>query len=343
MMILREGMRCVVCGSESTEGGQYCSRCGAIIAEPIRVDDPRLVDAENDLRKTIGSRQATDVIIEPLWAIVPLVLTIVGMVAGFATFLARFPSADDYSNWTAGDALSSMRDFFVILILFSVASAIVLATITYRLVKRRNDHSSREQYERMALVKLVKSAAWSRERSDSVFLELRIMEQDSGQQRNRDPLIWSLAIALGGVTTIGILPLFFVSDPEAQIGIIVLSIGLSVLVGIVATILMYYMFYWFGKDIREHDTRWNIFYFNARNAMSKLGFPSPSTSKYGNSQLPERSFVLYFVLTLFFSPFIYYWWYALIKDPNEHIRAQWKFEDDMLSAISDKRYQPTPS
>ncbi len=335
-------MRCVVCGSESTEGGQYCSGCGAIVAEPIRVDDPRLIDAENDLRKAIGYRQSSDVIIEPLWAVVPLILTIVGAVAGFAAFVAQFPSANEYSSWTAGDALSSMRAFFMILILFSVASAAVLASITYRLVKRRSDHSSREQHVRMALVKLVKSAAWSRERSNSVFPELGIMEQDSGQQRSRDPLTWSLAVALGGVATIGLLPLFFVSDPEVQIGVILLAIMLTALVGLVSSILMYYMFYWLGKDIKEHDTRWNIFNFNARNALSKLGFPSPTTSRYGNSQLPERSFVLYFVLTIFFSPFIYYWWYALIKDPNEHFRAQWQFEDDLLSTISDRRYQSTP-
>lgn len=335
-------MRCVVCGSESVERGQYCPRCGSIIAEPVRLDDPRLVSAEDDLRKAIGFRQSTDVMIEPLWAIVPLILSIVGAVAGIAIYLARFPSFNDSSGWTAGEAISSMRDFFLMLFLTSLASATVLASITYKLVKRRKDHSSREQGVRMALVKLVRAAAWSRERSDSVFPELRIMEQDLGLQKRRDPLAWSLAIALGGVTMIGILPLFFVSDLEDQIGIIFLSFGLSALVGLVAFILMYYMFYWFGKDIKEHDTRWNIFSYNARNAMSKLGFPSPTTSRYGQSQLPERPFVLYFVVTLFFSPFVYYWWYTLIKDPNEHFRAQWRFEDDLLATISDKRYQSSP-
>lgn len=335
-------MRCVVCGSESTEGGLYCSRCGAIIAERIRLDDPRLVGAEDDLRKAIELRRSTDVIIEPLWAIVPLILTIVGMVAGFAVFLAQAPSVNDYQGWTVADALSSMRDFFVVMTIFSLASATILAFITYRLVKRRNYHFSSEQGVKMALVKLIKDAAWSRERYDSVTPELTYMELGSVQQR-RNPLAWSFAIVLSGVPMIGVLPLFLVSnqDLETRMGLIVLSIGLSVLVGLVASVLMYYMFYWLGKDIREHDTRWNIFGYNAGNAMSKLGFPSPTTSRYGYSQLPERSFVLYLVVTLFFSPFVYYWWYALIKDPNEHLQAHRRFEDDLLASIAGQRYPST--
>jgi len=335
-------MRCVICGAESTEGGQYCSRCGAIIAEPIRSDDPRLVGAKEDLRKAIGSRQSTDVIIEPLWAIVPLILTIVGAITGFVITLSRFQSVRDYSSWTAADSLSSMRDFFLTLVIFSIASATILAIITYRLVKRRNQHFSREQGVRMALVKLIKSAAWSRERYDSVFPELRIMDQDSDLQPSRDPLAWSLAIAISSVSIIGILPIFLVSDPEAQIGVIVLAIVLTALVGLVSSILMFYMFYWLGKDFKEHDTRWNAVRSYASNAMSKLGVSSPTTSRHGNSQLPERSFILYLLVTLFFSPFVYYWWYTLIKDPNEHFRAQWKFEDELLASIADKRRPLTP-
>lgn len=85
------------------------------------MDDPRLASAEDDLRKAIGFRQSTDIMIEPLWAIAPLILSIVGVVAGIAIYLARFPSFNDYSGWTAAEAISSMRDFFLILILTSLA------------------------------------------------------------------------------------------------------------------------------------------------------------------------------------------------------------------------------
>jgi hypothetical protein len=155
-------------------------------------------------------------------------------------------------------------------------------------------------------------------------------------------MAWSFAIALGAVSTIGISSIFMVSNPDAWIGAIVLAIVLSALVGLIAFILMIYMFYWLGKDVKEHDTKWSIFSCNARNAMSKLGFPSPATSRYGYSQLPEREFAMYLLVTLFFSPFVYYWWYALIKDPNEHFRAQWRFEDELLATIAGRRHPSTP-
>lgn len=98
------------------------------------------------------------------------------------------------------------------------------------------------------------------------------------------------------------------------------------------------MFYWLGKDIKEHDTRWGIFSSSARIAMSKLGFPYPNTLGYGTTELPERSFALYLILTLFVSPFVYYWWYTLIKDPNDHFRSQWVFEDELLATMKVQRH-----
>ena len=300
------------------------------------MDDPRLVAAEEDLRRAIGARKSTDVIIEPWWAVAPLILTLVGAIAGVATMLARMRSLTSDSDWA--DAMAGMRDGFLVVIVFSVLSIAVLALITYMLVKRRNDHFSREDEVRTALVQLIRSAAWSKERSDFVFPELRMIDQYVGYEPRRDPLLWSLAIALGGLSIFGVLPFFFVSDPSASIGIIFLSIGLAALIGFISFVLTIYMFYWLGKDIKEHDTRWGIFSSSARIAMSKLGFPYPNTLGYGTTELPERSFALYLILTLFVSPFVYYWWYTLIKDPNDHFRSQWVFEDELLATMKVQRH-----
>ena len=73
----------------------------------------------------------------------------------------------------------------------------------------------------------------------------------------------------------------------------------------------------------------------ARNALSKLGFPAgrPFTIQ----RLPERSFALYLVLTIFTGIFVYYWLYALVKDPNEHFKYQWEFEDNLTSSLGIQR------
>lgn len=326
-------MKCGVCGSESEGGGQYCPRCGAIIAEPIRPDDPRLVTAEDDLQKAIRSRRASDAIIEPLWAFVPLILSIVGAIVFFAIFVSRIQSLVGTTGSTPNDVLSPFRDAFIVIIFFSVASIAIFVLITYKLVKRRNDHFSREHEVKMALVKLVRSAAWSPERLNNVHLELRIMEQGLGGYTRRDPVFWSFAIALGATSVFGILTFFWLPTSPNQAGIIFLSIGLSALIGFVSFVLMIYMFYWLGKDVKEHDLRWFEFSHYARKAMSKLGFPYPSSLGYGISSLPDRSFAIYLILTIFFSPFVYYWWYTLIKDPNDHFRSQWVFEDETITAI----------
>lgn len=338
--------KCPVCGSESPEGGQYCSRCGAIIAEPIRLDDPRLVGAEDDLKKAIRFRRPTDVIIEPLLAFIPLVLSIVGAIVGIVAMVIQFQSISQNTNLTSADIFSRMRGSFVVIALFSAASVAILAFITYGLVKRRNDHSVREHDLMIALVRLVKSAAWTPERYYNVNHELRIMELESGQLPYRSPLVWSLVVALGAVSAIGLLPIIMASDTEAWMGVFLLTIGLSALVGFVSYVLMIYMFYWLGKDFKQHDTRLDMMISNGRSALWKLGFPPPATYDYGHAGLPDRSFVVYLIVTVFFSPFVYYWWYTLIKDPNEHFRAQWKFEDELLATIGDQRHplpRPGPS
>ena len=325
-------MKCGVCGTESAFVGQFCPRCGAILAEPIRLDDSRLSGAKEDLRNAIRSRKSTDVIIEPLWAVVPLILTFVGAIAGIVLIFSRVQSVA--SGTTPEEVFSSMRDGFGVIFVASLISVTVQAVITYMLVKRRNDHFAREGHVRVALVKLIKSAAWSPERATKVAPELNTMELEWGMQ-SRNPLAWSLVVALGAVGAVGLLSLFLVSGGGDWFGAFILAIVLSAAAGFVSFVLIIYMFYWLGKDFREHDTRWNSFTFNARNALSKLGFPQPR-SGLGGSQLPDREFALYLILTIFFSPFVYYWWYTLIKDPNDHFRSQWVLEDELLAAIGDR-------
>lgn len=335
-------LRCPVCGTVATLGGQYCLRCGAIVAEPIRFDDPRLVNAADDLKRAIESRRLTDRIIEPMWAVVPLFLTIIGTIIGIVAMVSSIENISVDTNPTPTDVFSSMRGSFLIIAGFSGASTLILSAITYLLVKRRNDHFSREGEVRAALARLVQSAAWSGDRHKYVTSELMSMDVNSASSNRREPLLWAFAIALGGVGLVGLLSLTFATNESSLLGAMLLAIGLSALTGISSFVLMLYMFHWLGKDLRDHETSWNNFSYSAVNAMSKLGFHFPRGRSLGWNQVPERSFVLYFVLMIFFSPFVYYWWYTLIKDPNDHMRAQWVVEDEMLAAIGGRRYSAAP-
>ncbi len=104
---------------------------------------------------------------------------------------------------------------------------------------------------------------------------------------------------------------------------------------IVPVIGMYYVLYFLMKDIYAHHQRIAVFMQYSQMGLNKMGknvvVPSWKT-------LPERSFLLYFILACICSPFGIYWMYTLIKDYNDHFKNQWQFEDQILSGGS-SQYQ----
>lgn len=55
---------------------------------------------------------------------------------------------------------------------------------------------------------------------------------------------------------------------------------------------------------------------------------------YRTPRLPDRSMILYVILTIFTGIFALYWLYVLVKDPNDHFANQWRFEDSLVAAIA---------
>jgi len=102
----------------------------------------------------------------------------------------------------------------------------------------------------------------------------------------------------------------------------------TVLAIVIPWIGILYVLYFLMKDIYSHHQRINAFMENTRIASNKLGesivVPSWKT-------LEERNFVIYFLISCFCTPFMYYWMYSIIKDYNEHFKNQWRFEDQMAS------------
>lgn len=92
-----------------------------------------------------------------------------------------------------------------------------------------------------------------------------------------------------------------------------------------------YVLYFLTRDPHRHDSRQQPFMQQVQMALSKLGktvvVPSWKT-------IPSRSFFLYFILSILtLGLFEFYWYYVLIKDFNEHFKAQWSFEDQLAYAI----------
>jgi hypothetical protein len=112
----------------------------------------------------------------------------------------------------------------------------------------------------------------------------------------------------------------------------VLLIPLILLIAVGELLAMLYMFYFLGKQMYEHDERWLVFEQNAKSVMTKLRWPQ--IVRMRQSRLEKREFAIYLIVSIFVFPFVLYWWYALIKDPNTHFTSQWEFEDRLAEIIS---------
>jgi len=182
----------------------------------------------------------------------------------------------------------------------SIIATVLIVILIYKLFNRNNLHSRREAMFRAAVVDYIKRKAIEKGLSQAVASQVQTMESINYESRSYEPersaVLWAI---------LPIIPI---------VGLIFLIIDL----------------YYLTSFPPSHDRRWHAFTQQAQYAGSQLGMnlmlPSWKT-------LPERSFIIYFLLTLVTSVFMIYWAYVLIKDMNEHYRAQWQFEDQFVREI----------
>jgi hypothetical protein len=94
--------------------------------------------------------------------------------------------------------------------------------------------------------------------------------------------------------------------------------------------LAYYYLYHLNLIPGPHDSRWLRFLALNSSAVPKLGFTAPSVPP---ATLSKRPFALYAIVSLVFFPFLAYWYHVMIREVNEHFKAQWKVEDELLSSF----------
>ena len=103
---------------------------------------------------------------------------------------------------------------------------------------------------------------------------------------------------------------------------------LSVITGIAALYVLYFL----TKDFYKHERREDGFWEDTSKTLDKCSvkFSVPRRTE----TLPPRSFALYFILILItLGLFEIYWVYILLKDPNEHFRYHVQIEDQLLTAL----------
>ncbi|MCU0852816.1 MAG: zinc ribbon domain-containing protein [Thermoplasmata archaeon] len=327
-------MKCPECGLDLSDFYKFCSRCGAILASPIDVNDSSFDEPKRRILAAISQRNMTDKVISPWWVLLLVITMFVVYAVYFAILLSRIFSSDPTDP---DEILDFWEGSFVVLMVGSAVIQAGFCALAYLMIKRLNQHFGRERALRMAVLDLVRVASIPTRKADIVAPEVYQMESVSNyMEKERDPLIWTIGIGLSIVTSVISAVAFLLAREDMASGLgmpgLGLSLGISLPLSLISLICTFYVLYFLSKDMYEHDGRWYNYSHTARIALSKLGFPKGGSFRV--SRLPERSMVLYIVLSLFIGIFIYYWWYADLKDPNEHFKSQWEFEDHLQRTLN---------
>ncbi len=180
----------------------------------------------------------------------------------------------------------------------AVVAIILFVLPWYKLIKRRNGHFRRDRILREGLINYVRGLAAERGLETKMSTELATMtsihSESNSDEDEKSPVLW-----------------------------IFLSIITFGLLGI-------YVLYFLTKDPHNHDARQLAFMQQVQSASSKL--EKTVVFPFWKS-LPGRSFFLYLVLTWITGLFSLYWNYVLITDFNDHFKAQWQVEDQLLANL----------
>lgn len=102
---------------------------------------------------------------------------------------------------------------------------------------------------------------------------------------------------------------------------------LTVLIGL----LWFYIAHFLNKDFRKHELREKKLASLINNILKKHN--APGIIKF-EEKVPERSTLLYIVLTIItLGLFGFYWIYTLAKDPNEHFKQHKVLENQLIGYL----------
>jgi hypothetical protein len=255
------------------------------------------MNAVGRISEAIRARSSSDEIMSGMW-IVLLILSPFIMAIGIV-FVVLGLVASAVSSTGVGIGIGSgAAAIGLVLILIG---GLIFLLINYKLLKRNNEHSKREAALRQGIIEYFGTKAAERNMGGALASQLATMQSIDSEARSE--------------------------ERERSAGLY----SILIIIPFIGTLVQWYVAYILTKFSAKHDHRWMAFAQQTQTAGQALGmtmvYPSWKT-------IPERSFFLYLVISLItFGLFWIYWYYAFMKDMNEHYKAQWQFEDQLLAAI----------
>src|SRR6266849_7664157 len=265
----------------------------------IQKTSPLSIPLEN-LRRDLRTRLESDKQMSGAWAIVPLLPIIVGIVVVVVVVAAIFSTLSSIgpsgTPTTGTTAIGAALVGSIFLLYFLYFVVLILVGILiFKLVSRRNAHFNRQILLQEDIISMAKEIA-TRKGVD-VSIPLNNMDRNVREAR--------------------------LEETEKNATLYALLYGFVWL----------YTAYFLTKDFFKHERREDLFINDMLRTFNALGVPI--NFPYRNPPIPDRSFALYFILTLITgSIFGVYWVYVLVTDPNNHFRQQMLMEDTIMAQLS---------
>ncbi len=263
------------------------------------------------LREDIRKRAESDKILSPAWVILPLLgigiavtVVIIAIVVAFSGLAGiDFDLGVDFAPeefFLPSSSLFSpaLAGGFGIAALTGLVSLILLAYLEYMLITRRNNHFKRQSRFYDDLIAYMKSLSSKKGVDAEVGLSSleRTVSEMKADETEKNAVLWVILHA-----AVQFIPLL-------------------------------YVLYFLGRDFRLHERREDGLIEDSNKILESLGV---SVGVRRLNPIPERSFVLYLILTMLtFGLFGIYWLYILITDPNSHFKHHIQYEDELMSKIS---------
>lgn len=226
-------------------------------------------------------------------------LWILSPLLGFVAFIAIVFGGLAIAGVSSGSSTGALAGGLAGIVLGIIVYIILWLLPWYKLIRRRTEHFKRDRILREGLISYIRGAASERGIEGQMTTELATMttvhSEANGEEDEKSPMLW-----------------------------IILSIITFGLIGL-------YVSYFLTKDPHNHDVRQLAFMQEVQSSFSKLQktivFPFWKA-------MTGRSFFLYLILTwLTFGLFALYWNYVLITDFNQHFKAQWQIEDQLVTNL----------
>ena len=265
--------------------------------------EPNLSIPLENLRRDLRTRLESDKQMSGAWAIVPLLPIMVGIVVVVVIFAAIFSAIGSLgpsgTTTTGGSAIAAalVGSIFLLYSLYFVV-LILVAVMIFKLVSRRNTHFNRQILLQEDIISMAREMCARKGADVSIFLNNmdRSVKEARLEEVEKNATLWAILIFVSGLG-------------------------------------MLYAGYFLMKDFFRHERREDLFINDMLRTFNALGVPI--NFPYRNPPIPDRSFALYFILTLITgSIFAVYWVYVLVSDPNNHFRQQMLMEDTIMAQLS---------